>query len=91
MNTSRALRLALFVPLMTVTLAGCQTTNPGPARRSLPDVPQRLMRPVPVPKTVAGQDARVALRRYDAALIEANSRLSASARWYQSVRRDYAR
>ncbi len=49
------------------------------------------MRPVPVPKTYKGQDARVALRRYDAALIESNSRLSASARWYQAVRRDYAR
>jgi hypothetical protein len=44
-----------------------------------------------VPKLVKGMDARVALRLTGTALIEANSRIRAGARWYEAVRRDYAR
>ena len=87
----RSCRLALIALSMTLILPGCQTTNPGPATRHLPPAPSKLMRPVPVPKTYKGMDARIALRRYDTALVEANARLSASAGWYESVRRDYAK
>ena len=82
------LKPVLPVLLMTVILAGC-ATNPGPAARSLPPPPGRLMHPVPVPALYKGQDARAALRLTGTALIEANARLSASAGWYESVRRSY--
>mgnify|MGYP003386714574 CR=1 FL=1 len=52
-------------------------------------MPGKLMRPVAVPKLYKGQDARVALRLTGTALIEANSRLSASAGWYEGVRKSY--
>ncbi|QDM27015.1 hypothetical protein FNL56_13495 [Tardiphaga sp. vice304] len=74
---------------MTTILGGCQTTNPGPAARSLPPVPGRLMKPVAVPALYKGQDARAALRLTGTALVEANSRLSASAGWYEGVRKSY--
>jgi hypothetical protein len=48
------------------------------------------MRPVPVPTLYKGQDARAALRLTGTALVEANARLSASTRWYESVRATYA-
>lgn len=47
------------------------------------------MKPVPVPVLHKGQDARAALRLTGTALIEANARLSASAGWYESVRKTY--
>ncbi|MDB6086566.1 MAG: hypothetical protein JWN43_4447 [Gammaproteobacteria bacterium] len=48
------------------------------------------MRPVAAPVLYKGQDARAALRLTGSALIEANSRLSASARWYETLRANYA-
>ena len=87
---SRISKVALPALLMTLTLAGCQTTNPGPAARDLPPAPARLMRPVPQPALYKGQDARAALRLTGTALIEANARLSASAGWYESVRKTYS-
>lgn len=47
--------------------------------------------PVPVPITPAskGKDARLAWRLNTSALLKANERLSASARWYESVRETY--
>jgi hypothetical protein len=47
------------------------------------------MRPVAVPALYKGQDARAALRLTGTALIEANARLSASAGWYEGVRKSY--
>jgi hypothetical protein len=47
------------------------------------------MRPVAVPVLYKGEDARAALRLTSSALIEANARLSASAGWYESVRKTY--
>jgi hypothetical protein len=47
------------------------------------------MKPVPLPTIYKGQDARAALRLTGTALIEANARLSASARWYEGVRKSY--
>lgn len=49
------------------------------------------MKPVAVPQLYKGQDARAALRLTGTALIEANARLSASARWYEAVREQYAK
>jgi hypothetical protein len=52
------------------------------------------MRPVPVPVPVSaeskGRDARAAWRLNTTALIEANARLSASAGWYEAVRKTYS-
>ncbi|MGJ4928162.1 hypothetical protein ACQR1K_13555 [Bradyrhizobium sp. HKCCYLRH3095] len=48
------------------------------------------MQPVPVPAIYKGQDVRAALRLSRTALMEANSRLSASADWYESVRKSFA-
>jgi hypothetical protein len=48
------------------------------------------MRPVRVPALYKGQDARAGLRLTLSALIEANNRLSASAGWYESVRKTYS-
>ncbi|WP_246661650.1 hypothetical protein [Tardiphaga sp. vice304] len=47
------------------------------------------MKPVAVPALYKGQDARAALRLTGTALVEANSRLSASAGWYEGVRKSY--
>ena len=47
------------------------------------------MKPVPVPTLYKGQDARAALRLTGSALTEANSRLDASADWYEGVRKTY--
>jgi len=75
--------------MAAICLAGCQTDNPGPAERSLPPAPGRLMRPVAVPALYKGEDARAALRLTLSALLEANARLKASDGWYQSVRKTY--
>jgi hypothetical protein len=48
------------------------------------------MRPVAVPLLYKGEDARGALRLSSSALIQANSRLSASAGWYEGVRKSYS-
>jgi len=75
---------------MTATfLAGCASVPPAQVARQLPPAPDRLMKPVPVPAVYKGQDARAALRLTGTALIEANSRLSASAGWYEGVRKSY--
>jgi hypothetical protein len=47
------------------------------------------MRPVAVPALYKGQDPRAAQWLIGSALIEANARLSASAGWYESVRKTY--
>jgi hypothetical protein len=47
------------------------------------------MRPVAFPVLYKGQDVRAALRLTESSLIEANARLSASAGWYESVRKTY--
>jgi hypothetical protein len=48
------------------------------------------MKPVAVPVLYKGQDARAALRLTGTALVEANARLSASAGWYEGIRKSYA-
>lgn len=48
------------------------------------------MKPVPVPALYKGEDARAALRLTGSALSQANARLSASSRWYEQVRKNYA-
>ncbi len=88
--TSSHLRAGLVALSIAATLTGCVTTNPGPAARDLPPVPDELMKPVAKPKLYKGQDARAALRLTGSALDQANERLKASGEWYQGVRRDFA-
>lgn len=47
------------------------------------------MSPVGKPKVTAGDDARLAYRRTDAALNEANNRLIKSRKWTLGVRQRY--
>ena len=91
-TTSRNYKLIpLALSLMaTLAMGGCVTTGPISVARTLPPAPSKLMRPVPVPNLVKGMDARAALRLTGTALIEANYRLSASAGWYEGVRKSYA-
>ena len=95
LNISDRLRFGLSLPAcltMAIFLAGCaHEVPPVPVvvSRSLPAAPDRLMKPVAVPALYKGQDARAALRLTGTALIEANSRLSASAGWYEGVRKSY--
>lgn len=84
----RRVPLALLMITICVTFAGC-ASFPPPISRQLPPVPERLMSPVQRPSVYRGEDARAALRMTGSALDEANARLSASAGWYENVRRDY--
>jgi hypothetical protein len=85
-----ALYLLAFLTMGTF-LAGCAHEPPVPREvaRALPQAPDRLMKPVAVPSLYKGQDARAALRLTGTALIEANARLTASAGWYEGVRKSY--
>ena len=85
-----ALSLVAFLMIGTF-LAGCASAPPAPqVARDLPPAADRLMKPVPLPTIYKGQDARAALRLTGTALIEANARLSASAGWYEGVRKSYS-
>lgn len=53
--------------------------------------PPECMAPVPKPALKAGMDARVALLKTDAALGQANGRLACSRKWYNGVRKSYAK
>lgn len=50
--------------------------------------PPAFMAPVGLPRIEPGDDARLALARHRAAAAQANARLSASRRWYESLARD---
>jgi len=56
-------------------------------RMTLPP-PPAFMAPVGLPRIEPGDDARLALARHRAAAAQANARLSASRRWYESLARD---
>ena len=91
-NTFARWRFALGLAAFSMTgtfLAGCASAPPAQVARDLPPAADRLMTPVPVPTIYKGQDARAALRLTGTALIEANARLSASAGWYEGVRKSY--
>lgn len=75
---------------MSVALTGCAATGSGKVQSVTLPPPPVCMSPVPVPAVRAGDDARAALARHRAALVEANGRLNCSERWYGKVRSGYA-
>lgn len=79
---------SLAACLLATICAACQ---PAPARLqpvNLPGPPACLA-PVALPPVKAGDDARAALARHRAALIDANGHLVCGRRWYAGVRQSY--
>lgn len=70
-------------------LGGCVTTGEPPIERSLPPPSSVVLDPVPVPVIRAGDDARVAWKKEQAARKEANNRLRKSRTIYSGVRDIY--
>jgi len=90
-------RVLLAFSMITIcgTLAGCASdptrgASSSVISRDLPQTPDRIMQPVPVPVYQEGQDARAALRLTKSALLEANERLSAVSSWYDDIRHSYS-
>jgi hypothetical protein len=74
---------------MCVVLTGCAATGSVKLEPvKLPPSPA-CMNPVDVPTVSVGDDARAALGRHRAKLVEANSRLKCSKKWYEGVRSTY--
>jgi hypothetical protein len=73
--------------------AGCAGSANGPAARTLPPAAAAgsLFEPVPHPTVREGDDARLALARYAAALTTANRRIEGARRWYEGIRESYAK
>lgn len=70
-----------------VTLGGCVTDRV--VSRQLPPANNVVLDPVPPPVVRAGDDARIAWRKEQAARREANGRLVKSREIYEGVRETY--
>lgn len=92
MPTSPIWKNALLACALTPTLifGGCLGRGNAPIARKLPDAPAS-MAPVAVPTPKPGGDVRASRYDYAVALDKANTRLRASALWYQSVVLDFGR
>ena len=76
---------------MALSLTACAASSGKKLQPvNLPSAPE-CMSPVPKPAIKPGMDARVALLKTDAALGQANGRLACSRKWYEGVRRSYAK
>ena len=97
------LRLSLLVLSIAVTVAGCVSDGSPPLARNLPPAPSRLMKATAIPQLDSqcyfpwtgitgcdGKDARAMLRLTTSSLVENRARLTASAGWYESVRKSYS-
>jgi hypothetical protein len=71
--------------------AACQTSGAPPSRPFLPAAPSTFGQPVPVPKPVKGEDARVFAAKTRGALIDANGRLASDAAFYADVRGNFSK
>jgi len=82
--------VALF---LTTVLGGASCTTSGGGKLQPVNLPKEpaCMSPVARPSLAAGTSVRVALLKTDLALDQANANIRCSKKWYQGVRRGYAK
>lgn len=85
----RSSRAILALSVLTICVSGCGLTGTAVAPIDLPAAPE-FMAPIAKPVVKVGDDARLAFKKMDKALDEANSRLTNSRGWYGNVRKGYA-
>ena len=92
---SWALLRAAVLALSGLVVSSCaeklaERKGAAPLGTQIPDICERILKPVPMPKVAETDDARIAFRRDEAALITANGRIVKGANCIADVRADLA-